>query len=573
MDNPGILLTFSGGLAAALVLGYAAIKLKLSPIIGYLVAGIAVGPFTPGFVADRHVAEQFSEIGVILLLFGIGLRFHLKELLAAWTIVLPGALLQSFISTIIMAGTLKLLGWSWLSGIILGMAISVASTVVMALVLADKRDLHSPIGHISFGWTVVEDILTVVMLLLLPILFSPDVNMTASPVSALGFAALKIICLLIIVVLLGKWIIPWLLDRIEKTRSRELFTLAVLVLAVGIAVSSSLIFGVSMALGAFLAGLAVGRSDFAARAAYDAMPMRDAFAVLFFVSVGMLFDPGSLFENPLVILAVLGVVIIVKPVVAALLILIFRKPLSTAIPAGAAFSQIGEFSFILGTVARQLNLIDETGWNALIATSIISIALNPFIYNMAKKFSTRKKKPILSLHKSNQQIKHNSCILVGFGPVGKIVYNLLIDKGADVTIIDLNLDTIRELNESGKKALYGDIMRPGTLDEAKIASAGSLILSADIEDSAEIIRQARILNPKLKILARCSSLRNAAELKKSGADMVAAGEAEVGVAFAEALSVNEKTHSIEFSGTRDSIREQLYNSLTLTNNTTGVLDR
>ena len=309
MHDLSVLMTFAGGLAGALVLGFLAHRLKLSPIVGYLLAGVAVGPFTPGFVADRAVAEQFAEIGVILLLFGIGLRFHLRELVAVWRVAVPGALIQSTLSTAALALLLRLLGWSWISGIILGMAISVASTVVMALVLAERRDLHAPIGHIAIGWTVVEDLLTVAMLLLLPIIFAPGGGASQSAGAALGLAALKVVGLVAVVVVLGRWVIPWALERIEKTRSRELFTLAVLVLAVGIAVGSAKLFGVSMALGAFLAGLAVGRSEFAARAAGDAVPMRDAFAVLFFVSVGMLFDPRSLVQAPLLIGVVLAVVV------------------------------------------------------------------------------------------------------------------------------------------------------------------------------------------------------------------------------------------------------------------------
>ncbi|HPV51644.1 MAG TPA: cation:proton antiporter, partial [Smithella sp.] len=376
MDELSVLITFAVGLAAALFFGYIAVRLKLSPIIGYLLAGIIVGPFTPGVVVNRTIAEQFAEIGVILLLFGIGLRFHLRELIAVWRLAVPGALIQSTLSTSALAVLLHFMGWDWASGFILGMAISVASTVVMAMVLTEWHDLHAKIGHIAIGWTVVEDILTVALLLLLPIIFSPDRSMDQNIGAVLGLAGIKIVGLLAIVVVLGKWIIPWALERIAKTRSRELFTLAVLVLAVGIAVGSAKLFGVSMALGAFLAGLAVGRSEFAARAGIDALPMRDAFAVLFFVSVGMLFDPLSLIQVPFVIATVLLVVVIIKPLAAALTVRMLGQPLAAAIPIGAAFSQVGEFSFILGTVALQLKIINDAGWNALVAASIISIALN-----------------------------------------------------------------------------------------------------------------------------------------------------------------------------------------------------
>ena len=561
MDEVSILLTFTGGLAVALVFGYLAHRLKLSPIIGYLLAGVVVGPFTPGFIANRAVAEQFAEIGVILLLFGLGLRFNLRELIAVWRLAIPGALIQSTISTAVLAMTLRLMGWDWVSGIILGMAISVASTVVMALVLAEWHDLHAKIGHIAIGWTVVEDILTVGMLLLLPIIFAPDKSMNQSIEAVLGLAILKVVGLVAIVIVLGKWVIPWALERIAKTHSRELFTLAVLVLAIGIAVGSAKIFGVSMALGAFLAGLAVGRSEFAARAANDALPMRDAFAVLFFVSVGMLFDPKSLVDVPLLVGVVLAVVIIVKPLAAMLTVRVLGQPLATAIPVGAAFSQVGEFSFILGTVALSLGLIDNIGWNALVAASIISIALNPYIYRWARRLSsvkTTRGAPVVS--SLRPAINPNRCILIGYGPVGKIVHRLLMERGVEITVIDLNLDTVRMLRDSGYNALYGDVLRPGTLDEAGIATAGSLILSADIEDAAEVIRQARHLNPDLHVIARCAHLRDAHALRSAGANVVAAGEAEVGVALAEVVTASDQSECSIAVEHRETIRRSLYDS-------------
>ncbi len=533
----GVLVTFAGGLAGALLLGYLAKRLKLSPIVGYLLAGIAVGPFTPGFVADRAVAEQFAEIGVILLLFGIGLRFDLKELFAVWKVALPGALIQSALSAAMLAGLLHLLGWSWTSGLILGLAISVASTVVMALVLGERHDLHSTIGHIAIGWTVVEDIISVVLLLLLPLLFGRDGGAPGgSAGTALGLAGLKIAALVVVVVVLGRTVIPRALELIARTRSRELFTLAVLVLAMGIAIVSANVFGVSMALGAFLAGLAVGRSDFAARAAGDMVSMTDAFAVMFFVSSGMLFDPKSLAGSPLVVLAVLAAVVIGKPVIAALTVRLLGRPFSLAVPVGAAFSQVGEFSFIVGTVARGLGLLNEAGWNALVAASIISIALNPFIYRMARGLSSRKKGIARAAEVPRPAaVDRRRSILVGFGPVGRIVHGLLAERGDLVTVIDLNLDTVRRMKAEGLDGVYGDALRPGTLEDAGIARAGSLILSADVEDAAEIVRYARSLNPGIRILARCSHLRDAAAIRQAGADVVAAGEAEVGVALAEAV--------------------------------------
>ena len=490
MGEINVLLTFTGGLAAALVLGYVANRLRLSPIIGYLLAGLVVGPFTPGFTAHQEIAHQFAEIGVILLLFGIGLRFHLRELAAVWRIAVPGALIQSAFTTVATALILRLFGWEWDSGIVLGLAISVASTVVMALVLADSRDLHAPIGHIAIGWTVVEDILTVMYLLLLPIVFS-STGIGSEAGLAIAVTAAKILGLVVSVIVLGRWVIPWALERIAITRSRELFTLAVLVLALGIAVGSSKIFGVSMALGAFLAGLTVGRTDFAARAGNDALPMRDAFAILFFVSVGMLFDPASLINAPLLIGAVLLVVLVGKPLSTLLTVRILGRPLSTAIPVGAALSQVGEFSFILGAVARDLNLINDLGWNAMIAVSIISIALNPTIYRNARRLSVKRSGTGTTAGNS-PETDPRKCIIVGYGPVGKTVHRLLAERGADITVVELNLDTVRHLRSGGCRALYGDVLRPGTLEEAGVATSGSLIITADVEDAAEIVREARL---------------------------------------------------------------------------------
>jgi CPA2 family monovalent cation:H+ antiporter-2 len=558
MHDLGVLMTFAAGLAGALVLGYLAHRLRLSPIVGYLLAGVVVGPFTPGYVADRDVAQRFAEIGVILLLFGMGLRFHLRELIAVWRVAVPGALIQSSLSTLALALLLRLLGWSWISGIILGMAISVASTVVMALVLAERRDLHAPIGYIAIGWTVVEDILTVAMLLLLPIFFGPSGAGAAGAGSALALAGLKLVGLVVAVVVLGRWVVPWALERIERTRSRELFTLAVLVLAVGIAVGSAGIFGVSMELGAFLAGLAVGRSEFAARAAGDAVPMRDAFAVLFFVSVGMLFDPRSLVDAPLPIAMVLTVVIVVKPLSALLTVRALGTPLATAVPVAAAFSQVGEFSFILGTVARNLGLIDDTGWNALVAASIISIALNPTVYRWARRAATPPLQLAAATASQAGAVDQSRCILVGYGPVGRIVRRLLADRGALVTVVDLNLEAVRSLRAEGFEAVYGDVLRPGILDEAGIATAGSLVLSADVEDAAEIVRQARLLNPALRVLARCAHLRDAAALRRAGAAVVAAGEAEVGVALAEAVTAEDGLDAVAAGAQREAVRARLY---------------
>jgi CPA2 family monovalent cation:H+ antiporter-2 len=331
-----------------------------------------------------------------------------------------------------------------------------------------------------------------------------------------------------------------------------------LVLAVGIAVSSALVFGVSMALGAFLAGLAVGRSEFAARAAGDAMPMRDAFAVLFFVSIGMLFDPRALVRAPLPILLVLVVVIVGKPLVTLFTVRLLGTPFATALPVGAAFAQVGEFSFILGSVARGLGLINDIGWNALVAASILSIALNPSVYRWVRRWSSTTMERREPVSNASSVVDPRRCIVVGYGPVGRIVFHLLRERGAKVTVIDLNIDTIRELRDLGHSALYGDVLRAGILEEAGVVTAGSLILSADVEDAPEIVRYARRLNPKLRVLARCAHLRDAAALRDAGANLVAAGEAEVGVALAEAVTEDDSLDHEQASEQRAVIRSRLY---------------
>jgi monovalent cation:H+ antiporter-2, CPA2 family len=555
MGHLTVLMTFAMGLTMALLLGFLAKRLKLSPIVGYLIAGVAVGPFTVGYVADQHVADQFAEIGVILLLFGVGLKFHLSELLAVWRIALPGALFQSAISTLALAGLLRLMGWDWTSGIVLGISISVASTVVMALVLAERHDLHAPIGHIAIGWTVVEDLLTVTALLLLPMFVGAGAVGSDGIGLALGQAALKIVGLVLLVVVLGKWVIPKALEQIALARSRELFTLSVLVVALGIAIGAAKLFGVSMALGAFLAGLAVGRSEFAARAANDALPMRDAFAVLFFVSVGMLCDPRSVLESPVLTGVVLLVVLVGKPLAAMLVVRVMGRPTSTAVAVGAALSQVGEFSFILGSAAKGLGVITNDGWNALVAASIISIALNPTVYRLARRATGGA--PTLKPAAGQESVDARRCILVGYGPVGKTVRRILVEYDAEVTVIELNLETVRGLRAEGIQVVYGDVLRPGTLEEAGLASAGSLILSIEVEDAAELIRQAHSVNPSLRILARCAHLRDVPALRKAGATIIAAAEAEVAMALAEVLDTGVDSQ-IEASARRETMRRRLY---------------
>src|SRR5262249_21020138 len=441
--NLDLLLTLTGGLAAALALGYLTQRLGLSPIVGYLLAGVAVGPNTPGFVANRELAEQLAEVGVILLMFGVGLHFHFKELLAVRRIALPGAVVQSLVATALGAVGAWAFGWGWAAGVVYGLAVSVASTVVLTRVLIDNNDLHTPTGHIAVGWLVVEDLFTVMVLVLLPALFGDrEAGPGALPL-ALLVAAVKIGTLVALTFLLGGRLIPWLLARVAETRSRELFTLTVLVVALGIAVGSAKGFGVSMALGAFLAGMVVGRSEFSLRAASEALPMRDALAVLFFVSVGMLFDPRFLLKAPGLVAATLAIILLGKPLAALGIVLALGYPFKVALAVAVALAQIGEFSFILAGLGRSLAVLPDAATNTLVASAIVSISLNPLLYRLVHPVEAwLARRPRLGRWLAGRALPQSSpasvtstdhdpglvlrhrAVIVGHGPVGRTLARL-----------------------------------------------------------------------------------------------------------------------------------------------------
>jgi len=544
-----LIFTLTGGLAAALVLGYATHRIGLSPIVGYLLAGTLVGPFTPGFVADATLAEQLAEIGVILLMFGVGLQFHVEELLAVRRVAVPGAIAQSAVATALGALLGRAFGWDWSAGIVFGMALSVASTVVLARVLADNNDLHTPTGHIAVGWLVVEDLFTVVALVLLPAFFGPA-SADSSVGMALALTAIKVTALVAFTAVVGTRVIPRILDHVAHTRSRELFTLAVLVIALGIAVGSALVFSVSMALGAFLAGMIVGRSTYSLRAASDALPMRDAFAVLFFVSVGMLLDPWALVETPGLIIGAVAVVLVGKPLVALLIVWAMRYPLRVALTVAIALSQIGEFSFILSTIGRDLGILTVAATNTLVATSILSIVLSPLLYRAVdpiERWVARRPRLSRVMNRmtpqqgdaeapiaDRPQSAAHRAVVIGYGPTGRTVTRLLRENQIAPTVVELDMESVTTLRQDGFDAVYGDATRPETLVAAGVSSAGSLILtSAGMAHSAEVIRAARELNPRIRVLARAAYLRDLPPLKEAGADTVYSGEGEVALAFVE----------------------------------------
>jgi len=554
MHNLDLIMTLGGGLSAALVLGYITHRLGLSPIVGYLLAGVVVGPNTPGFEVNQGMADQMAEIGVILLMFGVGLHFHLHELLAVRRIAIPGAVGQSLIATLLGALVATAFGWDMTAGIVFGLAISVASTVVLTRVLVDNRDLHTPTGHIAIGWLVVEDLFTVIVLVLLPPLFGQSAGPEREDVSVplvLGLATLKIVVLIAFTFVIGGRVIPWVLEKAAATKSRELFTLTVLVVVLGIAVGSAKLFDVSMALGAFLAGMVVGRSDFSLRAATEALPMRDAFAVLFFVSVGMLFDPQQLIDTPMLVAGTLAVVMIGKPLAALVIVLWLRYPLRVAIAVAVVLAQIGEFSFILADLAVQEGVMDQTARSVLVAVAILSITVNPILYRLVdpaeawiarrprlhRWLTARTRRDAGAGHAAAEtESPRHRVIVVGYGPVGRTITRLLRENDVSVTVVELNLDTVRRLRAEGIKAVYGDSNHRDTLIEAGISNAGTLILSsAVIRGNEEVIRLAKEINPSLNVLARAGYLSEQSPLIEAGAKHVFAGEGEVALAMTVAI--------------------------------------
>lgn len=569
-----MIMTLTVGLAAALVLGFITQKLKLSPIVGYLLAGLALGPYTPSFVAHQDSAKQFAEMGVILLMFGVGLHFHLKELLAVKRVALPGAIAQSTVATGLGYLAAKAMGWSGSAGLVFGLAISVASTVVLLRVLADANDLHTPSGHIAVGWLVVEDIFTVLVLVLLPVLYPRDAVAENAPNiwGALGVSSLKIAAFVLLMFWVGGKVIPALLSRIAATRSRELFTLTVLVLALGIAVSASQLFGVSMELGAFLAGMIVGQSDFSSRAASEALPMRDAFAVLFFVSVGMHFNPSFLLEQPKLVAVTLAIILIGKPLAALFIVLLLKYPLRTALSVAVVLSQIGEFSFIVAALGFNLGILPPEAQQALIAASIISISLNPLVYRLVDPLDkVAQHVPILSQFTRPKVVLPSvagetpeklaadvdRAIVVGYGPVGRTLVELLQENDIEPTVIELNLDTVRRLRAQGIRAIYGDYSHEQTIKEAGVEKAVAFIISSSgASGSDEVIRRVHALNPKIQVMVRTTYLREADALRRAGADVVFSGEGEVALTMTEFLLRRLGATPEQIDRERDRIRRE-----------------
>ncbi len=554
--------TIAIGLGAALILGLIAARFRLSPIVGFLIAGIAVGPHTPGFVGDLDLALDLAEIGVILLMFGVGLHFSLQDLLSVKNIALPGALVQVGIATGLGMLLGEILGWSLGAGVLLGLALSVASTVVLLRALEEQRILTTERGRIAMGWLIVEDLLMVLALVLMPVIAgaSGDGQGAAadpagsSVLETLVITLLKVSAFVALMLIVGRRAIPWVLDRISRSGSRELFTLAVLSLSVGIAYASAMIFDVSFALGAFFAGMVLNGSELSHDAAEKSLPFRDAFAVLFFVSVGMLFDPSILVEEPLAVLAVTFIVVLGKSIAAYVIVLMFGYGTGTALTISASLAQVGEFSFILATLGLSLGILPQEGLDLILAGAIVSITLNPFMFKLIAKLEPKLGRiehmlgsKLREKHAAARKVLDDAApcdhvVLVGYGGVGRHVVEVLRAAGKQVIVIDNEPSTVVKLEADGVDARYGNAVAAGVLESALVGEAKVLVVAvSDAYEAGEIIRHARAANPDLTIVARAQSENEVKHLMDHGATSTIIGEHEIGTALSR-LVAPERAH-------------------------------
>lgn len=551
-----LITTLAAAFGLALVFGFLAARVKLPALVGYLVAGIAIGPATPGFVADQAISAQLAEIGVMLLMFGVGLHFSLQDLLSVRRIALPGAVVQIAVATAMGAALSHFWGWSLGAGLVFGLALSVASTVVLLKALEARGVLESVNGRIAVGWLVVEDLAMVLVLVLLPALAGGAGSVGGS--EFLGTLALtlgKVALFIALMLVVGKRLFPWLLWQVAKTGSRELFTLCVIAAAIGIAYGSAALFGVSFALGAFFAGMVLRESELSHRAADESLPLRDAFSVLFFVSVGMLFDPAMLFEHPLRVLAVVAIIIVGKTLAAFLIVLAFRYPLNTALTVSASLAQIGEFSFILAGLGVALELLPAEGLSLILAGALISIALNPLVFSLVEpaqrwirarsKLARAMEQPGDPLGQLPASVSHESLeghvLLVGYGRVGRRIGEGLMAQGLRVTVAEENRDTVEGLRARGIPAVSGDAAVPAVLIQAHVAIARMLVIAIpDPVRARRMIETARMLNPSIATVVRVHDDEEAELFRKEGAGAVFMGEHELAAGMTRHILENLK---------------------------------
>ncbi|MGJ4998951.1 YbaL family putative K(+) efflux transporter [Bradyrhizobium sp. HKCCYLS3077] len=577
-DTP-LIATIVAGLGLAFVFGALAQRFRFPPLVGYLLAGVAVGPFTPGFVADQALATELAELGIILLMFGVGLHFSLKDLMSVRAIAVPGAVVQITVATLMGMALSWAMGWSIGGGLVFGLALSVASTVVLLRALQERRLMDTERGRIAVGWLIVEDLAMVLALVLIPAFASlqsgnGDVA-AADPLAArfgLGLTGVllltfaKIGVFMAVMLLVGRRLIPWILHYVAHTGSRELFRLAVLAIALGVAFGSTKLFGVSLALGAFFAGMMLGESPLSQRAAQESLPLRDAFAVLFFVSAGMLFDPASIIREPWPLLATLFIILFGKSIAAFLIVVAFRHPASTALTISASLAQIGEFSFILAEIGGATNLLPKAGRDLILAGAIISIMLNPLMFaaldwllprlerRRADVAATPAPKP--AEIPVTQLTEHT--IVVGYGRVGRLVGEALQQRGHAFLAVETSEDTLKQLNDAGIETITGNAARSNVLRATNPAAAHALVIAIpEAFEAGQIVEQARAANPALHIVARAHSDAEVEHLKSLGADMVIMGEREIARGMIEELDTRPPDPAPELAPQREAENVQV----------------
>jgi CPA2 family monovalent cation:H+ antiporter-2 len=541
------------GLSLAFLFGFAASRLRISPLIGYLLAGVAVGPFTPGFVADQALAPELAEIGVILLMFGVGLHFSPRDLLAVGAVAVPGAIVQMAVATLLGVGLASILGWSLGAGLVFGLALSVASTVVLLRALQERRLVETRTGRIAVGWLIVEDLAMVLALVLLPALSGlfgdhQPAGGHGELIGAIAITLGKVAAFVAFMLIVGRRVIPWLLHYVAGTGSRELFRLAVLAVALGVAYEAAQLFDVSFALGAFFAGMVLSESELSQQAGRELLPLRDAFAVLFFVSVGMLFDPAILVRDPWAVLATVAIILVGKSAAAFLITLIARLPLATSATVAVSLAQIGEFSFILAGLGIELELLPERGRALILAGAIISLLVNPLLFALLDRLAPR-----LTPRQEGGERRPGAApapapaipptglaghdVLVGFGRVGKLVGEALGAAGRPLLVIEDRQDLVDALAARGIATLQGNAASPDLLAAAGLPAARCLIIAIpDGFEAGQIAQQARAANPRVEIVARAHSDAEVEHLRQHGADAVIMGEREIAQAMVAHLT-------------------------------------
>ncbi|MFJ5315281.1 YbaL family putative K(+) efflux transporter [Pectobacterium versatile] len=542
--------TIAGGLVLAFLLGILAHRLRISPLVGYLAAGVLVGPFTPGFVADTSLASELAELGVILLMFGVGLHFSLKDLMAVKSIAIPGAIAQIAVATLLGMGLSTMLGWSLASGLVFGLCLSTASTVVLLRALEERQLIDSQRGQIAIGWLIVEDLAMVLTLVLLPAfgdMIGAEHADTSKLLTDLAWTIGKVIAFITLMIVVGRRLVPWVLAKSASTGSRELFTLAVLAMALGIAFGAVKLFDVSFALGAFFAGVVLNESELSQRAAHDTLPLRDAFAVLFFVSVGMLFDPMILLNDPISVLITLAIIVFGKSAAAFVLVRLFGHSKRTALTISASLAQIGEFAFILAGLGIVLGLLSEEGRNLVLAGAILSIMINPLLFTLLERYlaknETIEEQIVEEAIEEEKQIPVDMCnhaLLVGYGRVGSLIGAKLHQAGIPIVVIENSRTRVDALREQGIKAVLGNATKPEIMDIARLDCARWLLLTIpNGYEAGEIVAAAREKRADLEIIARAHYDDEVSYIMEHGANEVVMGEREIANSMITMLKLDD----------------------------------